>query len=88
MQAYLEPKHRFVNGWDRAQDLENTLAGTGCSEHTFGHLGFTGTSIWIDPVKKLGHVILSNATKLYWYDKQDLNNFRRLIGQRIWQKDF
>lgn len=82
------PNNRFINGWDRAQDLENTLAGKGCSEYTFGHLGFTGTSIWIDPMKKLGHVLLSNATKLYWYDKQDLNDFRRKIGQQIWQKDF
>lgn len=82
------PKQRFVNGWDRAQNLEKTLAGKGCSKRTFGHLGFTGTSIWIDPMKKLGHVILSNATKLYWYDKQELNDFRRKIGQQIWERDF
>ncbi len=84
----LAPTQRFINGWDRAQDLQKTLAGSGCSQYTFGHLGFTGTSIWIDPMKKLGHVLLSNATKLYWYDKQDLNDFRRKIGQQIWQRDF
>lgn len=82
------PNQRFINGWDRAQDPTNTLAGQGCSEHTFGHLGFTGTSIWIDSMKKLGHVILSNATKLYWYDKSELNDFRRQIGKKIWEKDF
>lgn len=82
------PTQRFINGWDRAQDPQNTLAGAGCSGRTFGHLGFTGTSIWIDSVKKLGHIILSNATKLYWYDKEDLNKFRRKIGQQIWEKDF
>jgi len=79
-------ENRFVNGWDRATDLEKTLAGKGCSEHTFGHLGFTGTSVWIDSVKKLGHVILSNATKYYWYDKTNLNDFRREIGAKIWEK--
>lgn len=82
------PTYRFINGWDRAMHSEKTLAGSGCSESTFGHLGFTGTSIWIDPVKKLGHVILSNATKLYWYDKQDLNQFRKDTGNLIWQKNF
>lgn len=80
--------NRFVNGWDRATDLEHTLAGKGCSKHTFGHLGFTGTSIWIDPIKNIGHVLLTNATKLYWYDKKDLNTFRREIGQLIWENDF
>jgi hypothetical protein len=80
--------NRFHNGWDRAQDLATTLAGQGCSEHTFGHLGFTGTSIWIDSVKKLGHVILSNATKYYWYDKAELNIFRKELGSYIWQKNF
>lgn len=77
---------RFVNGWDRAQDLENTLAGKGCSGQTFGHLGFTGTSIWIDSAKRLGHVILTNSTKEYWYDKQGLNDLRRHVGQTLWSK--
>jgi CubicO group peptidase (beta-lactamase class C family) len=39
---------RFVLGFDRVMDTENTLAGSGCSAKTFGHLGFTGTSFWID----------------------------------------
>lgn len=82
------PTYRFINGWDRAENPDSTLAGVGCSDCTFGHLGFTGTSIWIDPMKKLGHVILSNATKLYWYDKQDLNHYRREIGQQIWRGNF
>jgi CubicO group peptidase (beta-lactamase class C family) len=47
-------------------------------------LGFTGTSIWIDPERMLGHVILSNATKIHWYDKQGLNDLRRAIGQEVW----
>jgi CubicO group peptidase (beta-lactamase class C family) len=51
---------------------------------TFGHLGFTGTSIWIDPQKKKGHVILTNATKKYYYDRQGLNDLRRQIGEAIW----
>ncbi len=76
---------RFSYGWDRVENPESTLAGKGCGPKTFGHLGFTGTSIWIDPDKLKGHVILSNATKLYWYDKQGLNDLRRAIGEIIWR---
>ena len=32
------------------------------SEKTFGHLGFTGTAVWIDPVEDLIFVFLSNRT--------------------------
>lgn len=31
------------------------------SENSYGHTGFTGTSIWIDPVYKTAVVLLSNA---------------------------
>jgi len=86
--ALIKPKlvgaQRFVLGWDRALDLENTLAGQGCSNKTFGHLGFTGTSIWIDGSRGLGHIILSNATQNYWYDRSGLNTLRRSIGSFIW----
>jgi hypothetical protein len=79
-------KNRFSFGWDRVENLDSTLAGKGCGYHTFGHLGFTGTSIWIDPDKSLGHVILSNATKLHWYNKQGLNDLRRALGEVIWNQ--
>lgn len=72
---------RFVFGWDRAEDPSTTLAGAGCSEYTFGHLGFTGTSIWIDPVKKICIAVLSNATKNHWYQKTELNSLRRELGE-------
>ena len=77
--------HRFAFGWDRVENPQSTLAGTGCGVRTFGHLGFTGTSIWIDPDKKRGHVILSNATKFHWYNKQGLNDLRRGIGELVWR---
>lgn len=76
--------HRFSFGWDRVVNPDDTLAGKGCGKNTFGHLGFTGTSIWIDPDKQKGHVILSNATKFHWYDKANLNDIRRAIGEVVW----
>ncbi len=77
--------HRFSFGWDRVENPKATLAGIGCSPETFGHLGFTGTSIWIDAKQMRGHVILSNATKYHWYDKQNLNDLRRAVGELVWK---
>ncbi len=74
---------RFVWGWDRAEG-EETLAGQGCSEFTFGHLGFTGTMIWIDPAKRRGYALLTNATMLYCHERDELNKFRRRLGKKIW----
>lgn len=34
------------------------------SEKSFGHTGYTGTSLWIDPLKKLVVIFLSNRTHL------------------------
>ncbi|MFA6238963.1 MAG: serine hydrolase domain-containing protein [Bacteriovorax sp.] len=76
---------RYVLGFDRVTDPENTLAGKGCSNKTFGHLGFTGTSFWIDIQKQRGAVILTNATQTYWYDRTGLNNLRKAIGEAIWK---
>jgi hypothetical protein len=88
MKNELSKKHtRFVNGWDTISDTSNTLAGNGCSELTFGHLGFTGTSIWIDSKYSIGYVLLSNATKSYWYDKKNLNEFRKDLGKYLWQQN-
>jgi beta-glucosidase-like glycosyl hydrolase/CubicO group peptidase (beta-lactamase class C family) len=38
----------------------NSSSGRYFSQHTFGHLGFTGTSIWIDPDRRLFVVLLTN----------------------------
>lgn len=76
--------HRFSYGWDRVTNPDETLAGKGCHLGTFGHLGFTGTSIWIDPVLMRASVILSNGTQKYWYEKSGLNEIRRGIGQLVW----
>ena len=43
------------------------------SAETFGHTGFTGTSIWVDPVRDLNVVVLTNAVH---YGRRDLRNVR------------
>jgi CubicO group peptidase (beta-lactamase class C family) len=75
---------RFRYAWDTVAQSENSLAGRGHSKHTFGHLGFTGTSLWIDPKKKLGQVFLTNETLGHWYDRKNLNDLRRRVGEIVW----
>ncbi len=74
---------KFVLGLDRVENQKTTLAGAGHSLVTVGHLGFTGTSFWIDLEKMKGHIILSNATQNYWYEREKLNILRRKLGEHI-----
>lgn len=46
-------------GW-MSKDLHNSPAGDLFSRKAFGHTGFTGTSIWIDPERGLYAVLLTN----------------------------
>jgi CubicO group peptidase (beta-lactamase class C family) len=45
-------------GWDTPS--ENSSAGTRLGPRAFGHTGFTGTSIWIDPDRDLFITLLTN----------------------------
>lgn len=45
-------------GWDTPS--KGSSAGDDLSPHAFGHTGFTGTSIWIDPAKDLFVILLTN----------------------------
>jgi CubicO group peptidase (beta-lactamase class C family) len=45
-------------GWDTPSAPSSS--GSSFSEQSFGHLGYTGTSLWIDPLCELEVVLLSN----------------------------
>lgn len=45
-------------GWDTPS--KNSSAGHYFSPRSFGHTGFTGTSIWVDPTRDLFVILLSN----------------------------
>ena len=47
-------------GWDTM--LPTSSCGTRMSAEAFGHVGFTGTSLWIDPVRDRYVVLLTNRT--------------------------
>ncbi len=51
-------KNTRTIGW--VAHSENGFAGHYFSEHSFGHTGFTGTSLWIDPDRQVFVVLLTN----------------------------
>jgi CubicO group peptidase (beta-lactamase class C family) len=53
------PESTRALGWD-TPSKEGSSAGRFVSSKAFGHTGFTGTSIWIDPEKDLFVVFLTN----------------------------
>lgn len=53
-------------GWDTPS--QPSQSGRHFSPRSFGHLGYTGTSLWIDPEKQLSIILLTNRT---WPDNQN-----------------
>jgi len=54
----LPPGSSRALGWDTPS--EHSSAGTKLLAHAFGHTGFTGTSIWLDPDRDLFVILLTN----------------------------
>lgn len=46
-------------GWNLIDNFRSS-GGVLLSQRSYGHTGFTGTSIWIDPLNKIGIVFLTN----------------------------
>jgi CubicO group peptidase (beta-lactamase class C family) len=62
-----------------------STAGTKVSSLAFGHVGFTGTSLWVDPKRRAVVTILSNGS----YPNGSNLNFklmRRELHDQIWEK--
>ncbi len=53
-----QPNGRAL-GWDM-KSPEGSSAGSLFSDRSYGHTGFTGTSVWTDPVRRLFVVFLTN----------------------------
>jgi CubicO group peptidase (beta-lactamase class C family) len=67
-------------GWDTPSPP--TSSGTHFSAASFGHLGFTGTSLWIDPTRQLSVTLLTNRT---WPNRmsQAIRQVRPLVHDAI-----
>jgi len=59
--AWAEPLEAgsHVLGWDTVSPRDSSV-GTRLSRRSRGHLGFTGTSLWIDPEREIAVVLLTN----------------------------
>jgi len=67
-------------GWDTPS--APSQSGTKFSPRSFGHLGYTGTSLWCDPERRLSVALLSNRT---WPDasNQAIKQFRPALHDKI-----
>lgn len=76
-------------GWDKpiASDWTNSPVSMYASAKTFGHTGFTGTCIWMDPEFNLVYIFLSNRVNPDMNNNK-IANFRPRIQEVIYQSIF
>lgn len=77
------PGSSWALGWDTPSSPSS--AGRFLSEVSFGHLGYTGTSIWIDPLHELEVVLLSNRVHPTRRNEQ-IKAFRPLIHELVYRE--
>ena len=67
-------------GWDTPS--QPSQSGKYFSSRSYGHLGYTGTSLWIDPDRQLSVTLLTNRT---WPDRgsQSIKQFRPAFHDAI-----
>ena len=77
-------------GWDKPIQSEwNGPTSLAASPKTFGHTGFTGTCIWVDPEFDLVYVFLSNRVNPSMTNNKLLNaNIRPRIQDVIYESIF
>lgn len=67
-------------GFDRKSKNGFTTAGQLASDDTFGHLGFTGTSMWIDREKNMSVILLTNRTYPHRSYGKDISKIRAAVA--------
>jgi serine-type D-Ala-D-Ala carboxypeptidase len=67
-------------GWDTPSSPSQS--GRYFSPHSYGHLGYTGTSLWIDPERNLSITLLTNRT---WLDcaNQSIKQIRPRVHDAV-----
>jgi CubicO group peptidase (beta-lactamase class C family) len=77
------PGSSWALGWDTPSTPSSS--GRYFSAQSFGHLGYTGTSIWIDPVCELEVVLLSNRVHPT-RKNEGIRAFRPTIHDLVYQE--
>ena len=70
-------------GWDTPS--QPSSSGKWFSSQSFGHLGFTGTSLWIDPLCELEVILLSNRVHPT-RDNTQLHSFRPVLHDLVYEE--
>ena len=85
--SYQSTMSRKGFGFDKPQANANDAGPCSnyCSAYTYGHQGFTGTCVWVDPSQQLVFVFLSN--RVYPYENSAINkwNIRSLVQDYIYK---
>ncbi len=82
-------KSRRGLGWDKpVQSDWNSPTSLKASPRTFGHTGFTGTCMWVDPEFNLVYVFLSNRVHPNRSNKLNTSNIRSRIQDVIYESIF
>jgi CubicO group peptidase (beta-lactamase class C family) len=79
--ADIVPGSTWALGWDTPAS-QNSTAGSLFSAKTVGHLGFTGTSLWVD-LERQRHVILLSNRVHPSRDNDAIREFRPLIHDLV-----
>ncbi len=77
------PQSSWALGWDTPSAPSSS--GTKFSAQSFGHLGYTGTSLWVDPVCELEVVLLSNRVHPTRHNEL-IRQFRPQIHDLIYEE--
>lgn len=67
-------------GWDTPS--EGSSAGSLLSPSSFGHTGFTGTSLWIDPKRELFVILLTNRVHST-RENNSIREVRRMVADAV-----
>lgn len=74
-------------GWDTKSVKGYSSAGQYFSENSFGHTGYTGTSIWVDKDSELFVILLTNRVNPTRANKK-ISKFRPLVHDAIFEAVF
>ncbi len=94
---WLDPGRREFTG-DRTPELSEarglawqgargarSIPAEGFSAGSFGHTGFTGTSVWIDPAR--GEIVVLLTNRVHPRVEGDFNEVRRRFHQRVLEEE-
>jgi CubicO group peptidase (beta-lactamase class C family) len=79
----LVPGSTWALGWDTPSP-HGSMAGERASQNTVGHLGFTGTSLWID-LERDAHVVLLTNRVHPRRDNDRIRDVRPRVHDAVWE---